>query len=482
MGEIVPLSLGLRSNAARNRQAGAATLTNCFAEEQGEDGKSSWLIYATEGLREFSPSASGAARELLAVGDVLYAVLGPSVVTFDAAGNQTFIGNVDPAGSIYMRSNRADPVQVGIVVAPTGATGTFYVVVSGVLSQVTDEDLDPPLCLSWHDGYGILPVSGGRYMLTGLDDFETVDALDEGVCESKPDDLVRSEALGRQVVFFGTTSIEFHANTGDADFPYERQEAIGIGCLAPRSVCFVESPDIETLIWVAPDHTVRRLSGYSGTVISSNEVSAAIKTLAEAGRASELRATAWASAGRFFYALSCADWTKVYDGKTGFWHDRKSYGLNRWRVSEVTRFGNKIIAGDYVNGALYEMSDSYFDEAGDYLVKEIITPHVHAFPHAVQFHALYLDIVLGVGLNSSDVHAAHPKVLIDWSDDGGTSWSVPREKPLGAQSQVSQRVVVRRLGTCGPKGRLFRFRISAPVETLVMSAAVDMEILQAAHA
>lgn len=480
MGKLVPLSLGLRSNAARNKQAGSAKFTNCFAEEQGEDGKSTWIIYGSEGLAEFAPSASGGVRELLTVGSTLYAAIGPSLVSYTADATQEFIGNIDAAGAVYMRSNRAVPPQVGIVVA--GATGTYYVLSGGVLSQNSDPDLDPPLCLAWHDGYGILPVENGRYMITGLDNFSTIDALDEGVCESKPDEIVRGEALGRQVVFFGEASIEFHANTGDADFPYERQEAIGIGCLAPRSVCFVESPDLETLIWVAPDHTVRKLTGYSGGVISNNEISQAIHDLAMAGRSDELGATAWAASGRFFYALSCADWTKVYDGKTGFWHDRKSYGINRWRVSQVARFGNKLIAGDYATGALYEMSERIYDEAGQYLVKEIITPTVHAFPHGVTFQALFLDVVLGVGLNVSSEHAANPKILIDWSDDGGASWSVAREKTLGTLGQRSIRVRINRLGTCGPKGRQFRFRISAPVETVVMSASVDMEILEPAHA
>jgi hypothetical protein len=480
VGEIVPLSLGLRSNAARNKQAGSAKFTNCFAEEQGEDGKSNWIIYGTEGLSEFAPTAAGGVREMLTVGDTLYVAVGPSVVGYDANAAQDYIGNIDAEGDVYMRSNRAVPPQIGLVVA--GTVGTYYVIQSGSMSLISDTDLDPPLCLAWHDGYGILPVENGRYMITGLDNFSTIDALDEGVCESKPDELVRAEALGRQVVFFGTDSIEFHANTGDADFPYERQEAIGIGCLAAGSVCFVESPDLETLIWVAPDHTVRKLNGYSGGIISNPEISQAIHDLALADRASELRATSWAASGRFFYALSCDDWTKVYDGKTGFWHDRKSYGLNRWRVSQVTRFGNKLIAGDYDTGALYEMSERLYDEAGNYLVKEIITPTVHAFPHGVTFHALFLDIVLGVGLNSTNTHAAEPKILIDWSDDGGASWSVAREKSLGALGQRNIRVRINRLGTCGPKGRQFRFRISAPVETVMMSASVDMEILEPAHA
>lgn len=470
----VPISLGVGSNAARNYQAGAARLTNCFAEEQGQEGKNVWLIYGTEGLKPFgSPLDGGGIRELHAAGDTLYAVAGRLLHQVNIGGSSSLMGGIPTDGHVYMRQNRRVPQQFGIV-----SDGLYYVVQNGVLTQIQDPDLPPPTSLAWLDGFGVLPTLNGEFYITGLDDFSTVDGLDFGVCESKPDEIVRAEVLGRELVFFGTDGAEFHANTGDADFPIERAQTIDIGCLAPRSVCVAETPDGSTMFWVAPDHTVRRMVGYGGSTISTNEIAEWIKTLAEAGRANELQSDAWASAGRFFCSLSCFDWTKVYDSKTGRWHDRKSHGRSNWRVRRVVRFGNKTIVGDRDTGQLYEMSNTVFDEAGSPLVAEIVTPHVTAWPYPIQFDRVEVSVASGVGVNSPSVHGAEPKLLFDWSDDDGKTWSAPRERSLGMLGHKQQVIGFNSLGTCYSRGRVFRLRVSSAVQKLFMSMMARIEVLK----
>lgn len=468
----VPISLGIGSNAARNHQAGAARLTNCFAEEQGQEGKSVWVIYGTEGLDAFgSVLTGGGIREMLVTGDTLHAVAGRLLHTVNLGGSSTQLGGIPTDGHVYMRSNRRVPPQIGVV-----SDGLYYAVQNGVLTQIQDPDLPPPTSLAWLDGYGILPTQNGKYFITGLDDFTTIDGLDNGDCESKSDEIVRAEVLGREVAFFGSESVEFHANTGDADFPITRQQAIGIGCLAARSVCFVEAPDSETIIWVAPDHTVRRMSGYGGRTISTPELSEWIKDLAEAGRADELTATAWARAGRFFCAISCSDWTKVYDSKTEAWHDRKSYGRKNWRVSHVKRFGSRLIAGDRETGQLYEMKNTLYAEAGQPLVAEIITPHVIAPPFGITFHSVTIEVATGVGTNTTDPHGLDPKLIFSWSDNDGESWSAPRIRDLGRRGHKIPPITFNRLGTCGPRGRVFKLAMSHPGEKLFMSMTAVIEI------
>lgn len=474
MGEIVPLSLGIRSNPARNRQAGNGRLINCFAEEQGEEGKSVWAIYGIEGLANFGVQLDGGGiRELLEVKQRLIAAAGQRIHAVDLGGGASNLGGVATSGHLYMRTNRREPSQVGIV-----SDGLYYKVDDLVLSQVQDADLPAPTSLAYLDGYGILPGDNAGFMITGLDDFSTIDGLDEGICDSTPKPIVRVQELGREVYFFKETNTEVHVNTGDADFPFEREQTVEIGCLAPRSVAIADTPEARTLFWVAPDHTVRQLAGYSARVVSTNEVSKLIRTLAVAGRANELVATAWAASGRFFYSLSCADWTRCLDTKTGAWHERRSHGLNRWRVSHVSTFGSKLIAGDYANGQLYEMNETFFDEAGNYLVSEIIAPPVHAYPYDVRFNALYVDAAVGVGLNSASVFEREPKMIFDYSDDDGFSFTGTRGLALGTVGQPRPIPPINGLGCCGPKGRHFRFRIPAPVEKVIMSVMMDMDVLE----
>lgn len=476
MGKIVPIDLGQRSNPARSSvQAGSGKLINCFAEQAGPEGKSTWVIEASAGLTNFGSALSGGGiRALYAIDDSnLLALAGRNLYRVGSGGSSTLVGGIPTDGAAYMQGNRATPRQVGIV-----SDGYYAVYQEGSLTVVSDVDLPPPSSLAYLDGYGVLPVAGGRYFITSIDDFTAIDGLDVSTAESNPDEIIRAESLDREVVFFGTASIEWHQNTGDADFPLTRSQTAEIGCLAGDSVARVDTPQGKTLIWVAPDHTVRIMTGYSGQVISSNEVENLIRVLDEAGNAADLKATAWAQGGRFFYALSCTTWTRVFDAKTGAWHERISDQSTRWRVDTVTRFANKIIAGDRSTGQLYTMSDDTYDEAGNELVMEVITPLVHGFPYKASHYALHVDVATGVGLNSTG-DELDPILMVDWSEDGGNTFVSPHEVALGRDGQDQTRVRINRLGSVGVKGRAYRFRISSGVKKLIMSASLDVELLEA---
>lgn len=473
MAEPVTISLGMRTNPARNRQAGNAQLVNCFAEETEQDGKTTMVIYSTEGLTAFGSALSGGGvRAGIAVDGTAYVVVGRNVYSVNPSGSAVLIGGIATDGPVYMERNRRVPAQIGVV-----SDGIYYVIdtQAGSVTEISDPDLPSPISISVLDGYGVIPVVGDSYYLTGIDDFTTIDALDQGSTEAYPDSCLRSMTLEREAVFFGETSIEWHQNTGDPDFPFARVHALELGCLAGDSVAKVDTPSRKTIIWVAPDHTVRLMSGYSGEVISTNEIEELIKDLDTAGNSDQLKGFSWAYAGRFFYALTCSTWTRVFDSSTGHWHTRKSYGLDRWRVSAVFPFGNKVIAGDYDTGQLYKLDNKVFTENGNYLVSDIITPPVHAFPYRLKFKAMRIDAATGVGTNSTDSHASAPKVLVSWSDDGGYSWSVERERDLGSAAEYRRVKPIYRMGRCGDKGRVFRFRISSPVERVVMQAAISFD-------
>lgn len=472
---LVPISIGLNSNPARQgKQAGNARLINCFAEEVGEEAKSPWVINACPGLTPFGAAiGDGGIRQFIEAGGFLYPVAGSQVIKLDATANTTFVGVIPTTGDVFMRRNRAVPPQIGIV-----SDGYFAVVQSDVLTTVTDPDLIPPTSLAWLDGYGVLPIANGRYQLTAIDDFTTIDALDVGTAESNPDAIVMAHELEREVYFFGEKSTEAHQNTGKATFPFQRSQAMEVGCAAAGSVCVVDTPGGKALAFISHDHAVRLMRGYDHRVISTGEIENLIRKLAEDGLMSTLKATSWSWGGRFFYLLTCPQWSRCYDAKTGYWHERKSYPQDNWRISKVIQFAGKLIAGDSATGQLYRMQDELYDEAGDPMVMEVILPTVHAFPLGGVCNALYIDAISGVGTNTTVPANLDPVMLVDWSKDGGETFCAPREVKLHRLGETGRRVQpITRLGRFGQKGLTVRLRISAAVKRVVMSLQADIEQL-----
>ena len=464
-----PISLGKGTSPARHGAAGGTRHVNCYIEFTGEDSKHGSMIVASDGLTVWSTLSADGIRAMIEVGPFLYVVAGRQVYRLDPSGTATVLGGFPTDGPVYMKRNRREVPQIGIV-----SDGLYYVIDTGTgtLTQVSDADLPPALSLAFLDGYGILPGRNGKWFTTALDDFTSVDPLEFDAAQSNPDEILRAETREGEVVLFGTASIEWWQDTGGADFAFTRSQASEIGSCAAGSVCKVE----RTLMWAAHDYTVRMMEGYGGKVVSNEAVSRAIE--AETDKAS-ITSTSWFSKGHTFYCLNLSTSTWVYDVTTNQWHNRESYGSTRWRVDHVCRFGDRLIAGDATTGNLYIMSDTAFSEGAHPLISTIRTPPVHGFPHKIVFNALYLDILPGVGLNSTAPELLDPEMMIRWSDDGGSSWSAERRVALGRLGQTVKRGVIRRLGRTTQQGRIFEFSVSAAVARAWLSASVDIEELAA---
>ena len=105
---VTPLQLGIRSNPTRYSHEGNARLTNCYAEQLGEEGKNPWAIYAIPGFIAFSTIGTNAeTRAMLEVEGTLYVVSGQSLYRIDIFGNATSIGAIGTDGLVTIARNRA---------------------------------------------------------------------------------------------------------------------------------------------------------------------------------------------------------------------------------------------------------------------------------------------------------------------------------------------------------------------------------------
>lgn len=474
----IPLEIGTQSNYGRHGQDGAARLINCYAEELGKEGKHPYPVYASAGLELFATlTDGGAVRAMIDLDDYLYVVAGRGIYRVDGAGLVEQIGGMPSDGHVTMARNRAGQIAVvcdGLVKIITGATVT----------DLDDADLPPPNSGFDLGGYLLFTTPSGRLYWSSIDD-TGIDPLDFKSAEANPDGLVIGKALGQHAVLFGTRSTEFHLLTGSTEV-FERSHVIQVGCYAAGSVAPVPiiTPQAVTdsIAFAATD----RQGAYAGICLVENLSARKISTHAVDRAVRDepdplsITSCTWSDGGHAFYCISGSTFSWCWDSATGQWHERESYGLARWKVRSVQQFAGGLIAGDHTSNKLYRMAKAINDEDGSPLIMTIQTPPVHAFPEALEFLALYVDVIPGVGLVNGNAEDIDPEIMVSWSDDG-IHFTPPRLLKLGQAGETLKRVKTTRLGQSkrGGGGRTFRFSVSAAVAKGIMGAALDVNKIAA---
>lgn len=466
---ITPIQFGIQSNPARYGADGTGRLINCYAEARGNEGKSPVTVYADPGLKLFASevSATTGTRGFMPIGDALYWVVDRQLRKVDITGAHTFIGGIADDGKVNIaRNTKASTPQVAF--ATQG--GLSLILENDVLAPVNDIDLPPPVDVAFQGGYILYLLPDGRVFYSEINDAGNIDALNFLDAEARPDGGKAIIVIGNTIWVFGEETVQPFQNTGGTDNPFTPLLGgiVERGCLAGGTVKLMDS----SAVWVANDRTVKRGLSQVPQQISTPYVNDLLRKETDPDN---LTGDVFSMQGHEFYVLSGTNFTVVYDASTGLWHDKESGQTDRWRGQCIVKYGEKWICGDRSNGNLYEIDADTFNENGEDMLMIMQSPLVHTTPNRLQYNRLYLDMVTGVGLNTTDVHNAEPQVMLRFSDDGGFEWSNERTRPLGKIGQRETRVRFNRLGTEKYKGRTFQVSVSAQVARGFIAAYADVE-------
>lgn len=384
---------------------------------------------------------------MIALDNRLYSVTKSGTVY--TAGNRGVLNGTDLV--TMARNNKAGTPDMVVVTAD----GAFNMTVGGAPTSFADADLPQPNSVVFFKGYFIFTSRDGRLFSTGLNAV-TVDALAFQRTDFRSDDLLRAVAFGDMLFAFGTASCEVYRDVGSSPFPLAFTTAIPRGLLAPFAVAGFEEGWASALIWAADDGVIYRLNGSTPERISTPAVERAIEALADK---STLAASVYMASGHPVWCLSSPSWTWCYDVSTGWWHERKSYGFDRWRASCSVRAWGEWLAGDNTTGALYAVTEASQGEHTSPLVWTIESDRVTAFPGRIATPRTDFMFSTGVGIapGSAPMQTA-PRVSVSYSNDGGFVWSDPVLRELGPQGTPQQRVMMTRTGIAGPNGK--RWRVS----------------------
>lgn len=450
------IALVTAAYTARSKKASAQRCVNLFPELNPQDAPSPTTFYGTPGYTLWSTvPGDGAVRgAFVSSNGILFAVRGPTVYRYNG-GSWIESGTMgSTAGRVVATDNGKDAVFVdGTTVAPTVNLTDFSL---GAMSG--DGWYGADFCYFLNGRIVFNKPDTQQFYWTGLYEL-TLDPLDFASAEGSPDAIVAMLVDHAELWFWGPQSLEIFYDSGDQDQPYQRVQGAfnEVGCVAPHSINRLDN----TIYWLGRDRNggniVFRASNYQPQRVSTHAIEQEIDSYS---RTDDAFSWTYQQEGHTFYVLvfPTASKTWVFDVATGLWHERayrqEDGSLIRHRGNCHAFFDAMHLIGDFETGDIYTLSLNVNQDNGDEIVRFKDSPHssngVRTF-----YSRLRIDCQVGVG----DELGSEPNVWIQWSDDGGVSWSASVIRSLGKFGDSKKQVDVTRCGS--GQDRIFRIGTSA---------------------
>jgi hypothetical protein len=475
MAERIPFIGG--SKKGRSVSFNPQRTVNLFLELD-PSGKNPVGMFLIPGNTLFAALTLGPVRGMRAVGSYMYVASGPKLYRVETGGAFNELGNLaTSSGPVVLSDN-------GLQVAAIDGTGLYtYTIASSAFARVSDPDFGGGSIIDFLDTYLIAGPQGTHsFQISSENEGTAWASADTTSVEGASGNLVTFLVANGNIWFWKEASSLVFWNSGNADFPFEPIDGSEseFGCAAKYSPAKTDN----SVLWLTKNRDgqgqVARAEGYRPVIVSSRALDYQISTYS---RIDDAIGWTQQQEGHTFYWLTfpTAEKTWVYDLSIQdpelAWHERESYAgsgqtLGRSAANCHCFFNGKHYIGDFRNGNIYELRTTLYAENGELIRWERTGQYISDDGKPIRFSSFELDCETGVGLTSGQ--GSDPKVYLDWSDDGGKTWSNKLERSLGALGQYDAPVEWRKLGSSKGKGRVFRLTGSDPVKTAIFAARCTM--------
>jgi hypothetical protein len=446
---------------------GVAQLINGYAEKRGPDAKAPLSVVPCDGIVEIDNEATGPIRGMIYLEDLekLYHCHSSSCfkTTYDGTTFTTVrIGTVPGIDQVQLARNQNASPQISV----QSASGVQFIS-SDSLSYSADVDFPTDVVTAENaNNYQLYGKADRTWFISSVNEAKTIDPLDFSTFEQKAGKLVRIVEHAGEVFGFCSSWFEPWRKTTDPDFPFSPMGARDVGLGAKNSVVRCDN----SLLWIGHDGVVYRLNNYDPLRISTHSVE---RLISADTSISDAIGFSWSHDGHAFANFTGSNYSRCYDAATGVWHSRESYGYSKWRARYSTRAFDRVIVGDSLTGKIGYLDKDTYTEFGEPMVWGVDSPPLHVFPNGGVVSALHLDLATGYGTLSGQ--GSDPKIMLQVSKDGGNTFGQYRELSLGVRGKYATRVTARNLGQFGPKGIVFRLRISDPVARGLVGTDVEVK-------
>lgn len=319
-----------------------------------------------------------------------FVVSGRTLYRITNAGVGIPLGNVPGVGRVSISHNQFKGGNQVLVCNGAPGGGYVYDTRAQTFERITDPGFPGSLQTAYIDSYllGVEPF--GRFWFhSNLADATDYNTLDRYESEAAPDRIVGLAVSQFEVIVFGERTAEFYGNEGGATGTFQSKRAvIDRGCASRHTICNLDN----SVFWLGDDGIVYRLEGYAARRVSTVPLERAIA----GNRWADAFAFTWEDGGHKVYYLAFPDGqTWGYDVVSGLWHRRESYGLNRWRLNDVVRWGNARYGGDMQDGRIWRLDWDYPAEGDQPMVSERTSPVMSDSQSA--FVVPNVELLIGVG-------------------------------------------------------------------------------------
>lgn len=444
----------LQYSEGRSKPWSGAVVKNCFCEKADGDKAQDFALMLIPGLDLFADIGTDYIRGAHQMGALLYVVSGIALYSVTNTGVATAIGAINGTGRVTMQDNGS---QLAIA-----ADGVGYVYSGGTVYRPTG--LPSVSDVAYIDSYFVWSIAeSDQCIYSAPGDGLSYDALDVFTAEGSPDGLVGLINNHRELQLYGGRTIEIWYNSGGSDNAFERQGNAFIerGCFSRDSIAKIAN----SVHFFGDDRIVYRLDGYTPTRISTHAIEYRLRNV------TDVWAFVYTQEGHKFYMISSDQGTFGYDIATGAWHERQSFQMNNYRVGGAEVFGDLNILTDAYTGRLYTPNlDDNYTENGEMIEMEVQLPTLEANRSRVTMY--YFEVYCETGVGLVEGQGENPQMMMQYSDDGGRSYSNEMWRSMGVLGAFKTRCIWRNLGQF--RQRQIKLKVTDPVRRLNMGYYVDV--------
>ena len=448
-----------------SKNLNAQECVNFFTHIDSEGGVNKLSLRATPGLKVWKDTGKYASvRGAIKFGPFAYVVVGNAVYRLNSSKAATLCsGSLGTStGAVSMAKN---DTQVMLVDGRHG-----YIISALAVTSISDDGFpDKPTTVTEQDRYFIVTSLGSSSgNISDLGDGTSWDSTWNFNTNADTNALaVISDH--RDLFMLSEDSFAVWYNSGD-DPPFTRKPGTTqeVGIAAKDSVVQLDN----TLFFLTDDNQIVRLQGYNPTIISTRSIEYQI---AQYSKKDDAVGMAINIEGNAFYVLTfpTANETWCYNAAAKFWHKLTSYpNEGRWRGNCYVNLNGTHLVGDYKNGIIYELDFETFADNSEPSRRVRTISAIQQEGKLLFHHRLEVFFESGVGIITGQ--GSDPMAMLQYSDDGGHTWSSELWRSVGKIGKYEWRAIWNRLGSA--RHRNYRLIVTDPVKWVVIGA--DLEVSQ----